>query len=110
MSQLPQISIADVPARLEQGAVLVDVREPQETRAGRAPQAVLNPMQSFDLAAVPQDTPLLVICHSGGRSQNVALALLERGYDATNVAGGMLAWAAAGLPVIDQHGQPGIVA
>lgn len=110
MSTLPQISVADVIARLDQGAVLLDVREPQETRAGRAPQAVLNPMQTFDLAAVPQDAPVLVICHSGGRSQNVAIALLERGYDATNVVGGMMAWAAAGLPVIDQHGQPGIVA
>jgi rhodanese-related sulfurtransferase len=110
VSELPQIAVTEVTALLDQGAVLIDVREPDETQAGRAPQAQLNPMRSFDLAAVPQDTPLLVICHSGGRSQNVAMALLQRGYNATNVIGGMMAWAAAGLPVVNQHGQPGIVA
>ncbi len=110
MSNLRQITVTEVGPLLDQGAVLIDVREPDETRLGRAPQALLNPMQSFDLAAVPVETPLLVICHSGGRSQNVALALLQRGYDATNVVGGMAAWAAAGLPVLDHQGQPGIIA
>ncbi|MBU6279842.1 MAG: rhodanese-like domain-containing protein [Actinomycetales bacterium] len=110
MSLPPQIVVTEVLALLDQGAVLVDVRELDETSAGRAPQAILNPMLSFDLASVPEDTPLLVICHSGGRSQQVTQALRQRGYDASNVVGGMVAWAAAGLPVVDLNGQPGIIA
>lgn len=109
MSQPPQVPVTDVPDRLAQGAVLIDVREPNETSVGHAPQAHLNPMQQFDLAAVPADTPLLVICRSGARSNNVAQALMERGFDASNVAGGMLAWFAAGLPVVDASGQPGFI-
>jgi rhodanese-related sulfurtransferase len=41
-----------------------------------------------------------VICHVGARSAQVALWLRAQGYDAHNVDGGMLAWEAAGLPVV----------
>lgn len=110
MTNPAQIPVANVMALLDQGAILMDVREPHETEAGRAPQALVNPMQSFDLTAVPADTRILVICLSGGRSNNVAQALVQRGYDASNVEGGMAAWAAAGLPLINSAGQPGIIA
>lgn len=45
------------------------------------------------------DQSLMVQCRSGGRSAEVTKLLLERGYDAVNVAGGILAWESAGLPV-----------
>ena len=46
------------------------------------------------------DTPLLFVCRSGRRSLAAALAVASRGYtDCRNLSGGMLAWAAAGLPV-----------
>ncbi|WP_410784120.1 rhodanese-like domain-containing protein [Leifsonia sp. SIMBA_070] len=39
------------------------------------------------------------ICHSGGRSAQVAMALEARGYDVTNVIGGTSAWIEAGYEV-----------
>jgi DMSO/TMAO reductase YedYZ molybdopterin-dependent catalytic subunit len=49
---------------------------------------------------LPQDTRIVVVCRSGGRSAAITGALRARGYHAVNVAGGMCAWAAAGLPVV----------
>ncbi len=51
---------------------------------------------------------MLVVCRVGGRSAQAAAALAGLGRDVTNVAGGMLAWQAAGLPVIADAG-PGTV-
>jgi rhodanese-related sulfurtransferase len=89
--------IREDPAR----PLLVDVREPIEFSTVRAPGAVLMPMSTFTArqAELPTDRPLLVICHSGGRSAAVTSFLVRAGRsDVTNVVGGMEAWAAAGLP------------
>ncbi len=51
-------------------------------------------------AELPRDRPIVVICRSGGRSAAVTGALRAAGFDAVNLAGGMCAWAAAGLPVV----------
>lgn len=97
---------------LAHGAVLVDVREPDEWRAGHAPQARHIPMGDLaDQAGhLPDGVPLLLICRSGNRSGKAAdmLAAMER--DAANVDGGMQAWAAAGLPVVAEDGSAGRVA
>ena len=51
-----------------------------------------------------------MICRVGGRSARVVQFLVAQGYPAVNVDGGMLAWAAAGRPVVnDGNGQPEIV-
>ncbi|MFD3415509.1 rhodanese-like domain-containing protein [Streptomyces cyaneofuscatus] len=95
-------------------AVLLDVREEAEWRTGHAPGAVHAPLA--DLAAgaaipvVALEWPLVVICRSGHRSQQAAKLLTERGADAADVKGGMIAWAAAGLPVIDERGDGGSIA
>jgi len=49
------------------------------------------------------------VCRVGGRSERAAAALLQRGYDAVNLAGGMQAWLAAGMPVVTDLGDPGAV-
>jgi rhodanese-related sulfurtransferase len=87
---------------VENGTVLLDVREQDEWNAGHAPSAVLLPMSEIQsrLAEIPENQPILVICHSGMRSQRVTDFLLAEGYDATNVSGGMVAWQAAGAPVV----------
>ena len=111
MSQgsVTQIPATDVAALVAAGAAFIDVREHQETAAGRAPDVLLMPMQAFRLDQVPADVPLVLICRSGRRSDAVAHALAERGYTAYNVVGGMGAWAAAGLPVVAEDGTPGMV-
>lgn len=86
------------------GARLVDVREQHEWDAGHAPDAQLMPMSTFsDETALPEE-PLLIVCHAGVRSKRVADALAARGVDATSVAGGMVAWAAAGGDVVSEDG------
>lgn len=96
---------------LEGGALLVDVREPEEWRAGRAPQALHVPLGELAarLAELPVDRPLIMVCRSGARSDRAAAALVGLGFRASNLAGGMRAWQAAALPVVTDEGTPGIV-
>ena len=53
---------------------------------------------------IPSDRTVVCICRVGGRSGAVATALAGAGYDVRNVDGGMLAWEAAGYPVVDGPG------
>jgi rhodanese-related sulfurtransferase len=82
-------------------AVLLDVREPDEWRTVRAPNALHIPMRQLSISAdqLPATGLIACICHVGHRSAVVAEALVGAGYDAVNVMGGMDAWQAAGLPV-----------
>ena len=80
--------------------VLLDVREDDEWAAGRAPGAVHLPMSRLRQDSVPKDRPVYALCRVGSRSAAVAEALEKLGYSVANVSGGMLSWAAAGLPVV----------
>jgi rhodanese-related sulfurtransferase len=93
------------------GAFLLDVRENEEWVAGHAPQAVHVPMGEISDRAseIPADRTVVCMCRVGGRSGAVAKALVAAGYDVRNADGGMLAWAAAGLPVSTDGGTPGEV-
>jgi rhodanese-related sulfurtransferase len=91
----------------------VDVREPDEWAAGRAPGAIHLPMSEITgrVHELPEgQDPLYVICRSGGRSARVAGYLVSLGYPAVNVDGGMQAWAGAGKPLVnDGPGAPEII-
>jgi rhodanese-related sulfurtransferase len=108
-TQVPQVGVDQVPAE----ARPLDVREADEWAAGHAPTADHIPMSELTerLADVPKDRdPLYVICRSGGRSARVAGFLIQQGYPAVNVDGGMQAWAAAGLPMErDGAGTPEVI-
>jgi rhodanese-related sulfurtransferase len=54
-----------------------------------------------------KDQPVVAVCRVGGRSERAAAALIQRGYDAVNLAGGMQAWHAAGMAVVTDTGDPG---
>lgn len=101
VSPVPEIDLPDLPDPLPAGSVLLDVREDDEWAAGHAPGAVHVPMT--DLAArlgdLPDGDPIYVICRSGGRSARVTEFLNAQGWEAVNVAGGMLEWSRAGRPV-----------
>ena len=103
-ASVPTIDVAEADRRLREDPtrpVLLDVREPGEFLELRAPGAVLIPTSTFlgRLGEVPVDRPLLVICAVGGRSSAVTAYLTAQGRtDVVNVAGGMDAWARAGLP------------
>jgi rhodanese-related sulfurtransferase len=109
--EVPQVT-ADEGARLvEDGAFLLDVREPTEWLAGHAAAATHVPLGQIPARSgeVPTDATVVVICRVGGRSQQAAAYLRTNGIEAVNLAGGMQAWAAAGLDVITDEGDPGQV-
>ncbi|HZD66727.1 MAG TPA: rhodanese-like domain-containing protein [Acidimicrobiales bacterium] len=97
---------------LEAGAVLVDVRERQEWNAGHAPQATHIPLGQLErrLDDLPEGRALVTVCRSGQRSARAAALLGRHGREVSNLAGGMHAWARAGLPVVAGGGGPGRVA
>ncbi|HIJ63258.1 MAG TPA: rhodanese-like domain-containing protein [Rhodospirillaceae bacterium] len=85
-------------------AVVVDVREPHEHAAEHIAGSHLMPLSAFDpgaLPAVPAGKKLLLHCRSAQRCGVAAGYLVQSGYtgDIHRLAGGMLAWVAAGAPV-----------
>lgn len=91
------------------GALLLDVREPAEWAAGHAAEATLVPLGSLGPDSVAPGMRVVTVCRSGARSMKAAQALAGAGYDVVNLAGGMTAWQAAGLPVVTDDGHPGTV-
>ena len=99
-------------AMVEGGATLLDVRHPEEWEAGHAPDALFLPLDQLGdrYTELPTDRAIVVICRSGARSAKAAEALVGAGYEAVNLAGGMKAWVAEGLPCVTDAGEPGVVA
>jgi len=100
--QVHDLTPEDVAKGMAEGRyLLVDVREPNEVAVEAYPDAVVVPLSSFD----PQDIPdshgkqVVFACRSGKRSVTASLAAQAAGlpYD-NHLAGGLLAWKAAGLP------------
>jgi len=99
--------IPEVSGRWVQGNLgrfrLIDVREAYELSSnGRVLQAENIPLGQITTTAArwDKDAPLVVMCHSGGRSGRAVMALRANGF--TNIAsmeGGMMGWRAARLPV-----------
>ncbi len=101
-AKTPQVSARTAASLVETGALLLDVREPDEWQEGHAPQATLIPMADVQTRCneLPKDRRVVVVCRSGGRSAAITDALVAKGFDAVNLTGGMCAWAATGLPVV----------
>jgi rhodanese-related sulfurtransferase len=107
MSQQRQPAVRDLsPEEVARGLtegkmVLVDVREPNETAIERYPDAVIVPLSAFDIGQIPdpQGRQVVFACRSGVRSITASQVAQAHGlpYDA-HLAGGILAWKAAGLP------------
>ena len=96
------LSPTDARRLVADGALLLDVREDHEWVAGHAPEATHLPMSRIgaSVSQLPTDRLIVCVCHVGARSAAVAEALTNAGYNAANLAGGMDAWAAEGLPVV----------
>ncbi|WP_027583610.1 rhodanese-like domain-containing protein [Bradyrhizobium sp. Ai1a-2] len=81
--------------------LLVDVREPNEVAAEAYPDSAVVPLSTFDPDEIPdpQGKEVVFACRSGKRSVTASLAAQSAGlsYD-KHLAGGILAWKAAGLP------------
>ena len=80
--------------------LLVDVREPNETAVESYPGAFILPLSVFDPSEIPdpQGKQVVFACRSGRRSVTASLAAQDQGYPyKSHLAGGILAWKAAGL-------------
>ena len=109
-SEFPDV--ADVsPAEVEslretRGAVLVDVRTPEERAVSMIPGAITEEEFAAQKEQL-KDRPVIAHCTIGYRSGLFAKELAAEGYDARNLAGSILAWVHAGYPVIDpETGEP----
>ena len=85
---------------------LLDVREPSEFAYCAIPGSVLMPMASVPARAqeLPDDVDIVVICHHGGRSMQVAMFLERQGFAGLiNLAGGVAQWAQQVDPAMPQY-------
>lgn len=93
---IPEITPAEFVARRERGdqMTLLDVREPWELDVARVPGIVHIPMGevSARLDELNRENEVVVLCRSGRRSLEVAKFLQQKGFNAVNLAGGILAW------------------
>jgi glyoxylase-like metal-dependent hydrolase (beta-lactamase superfamily II) len=104
LAEVPQIPVAELKRRLEDGARLqvVDVRRPGEYAAGHVPGAASRPLDRLetDLSGLDVSARTAVICAGGYRSSAATSLLRRHGFqDLANVIGGTSAWVAAGYDV-----------
>jgi rhodanese-related sulfurtransferase len=94
-----QLTVLELKARLDQGNkdfTLLDVREPWELNICSMPGAISVPMRAVPARylELPKDKEIVVVCHHGVRSQQVANYLERMGFDKlNNLVGGINAWA-----------------
>ena len=111
MTEARKVNVAEALVLIEEGALLLDVREDNEWESGRAPMAThvaLNEVPDH-LDEFSPDRPIVCVCRSGARSGRAARFLVERGRDAVNLEGGMLAWNADGEPIVGDVDEPTII-
>ena len=103
VSSLPkEISVQEVSAFRDQGAFILDVREPDEWVQFHIPGATLIPLGDLQnrLDEIPADKTIVVVCRSGNRSQSGRDILLNAGFiNVTSMTGGVTEWQAQGLPI-----------
>lgn len=96
------VSVDEAYQMYQDGTFVLDVRTPEEWNEFHAPNTTLIPLD--ELAArvneLPKDQPILVVCRSGNRSQAARDILLQAGFDATSMNGGLNEWRAKGYTVV----------
>src|SRR5947199_6227639 len=102
-SEIEEADARNAQALLDDGAVLVDVRERDEWQQGRIPGAVHVPRGNLESrieqAAPDRSRPVVLYCAAGNRSAFAAKTLAELGYHRpVSLAGGCTDWQRKGLP------------
>ncbi len=80
---------------------LIDVRQPEEHEAGRIAGGRLVELTQLavQVDTIDRERPVVFYCRSGSRSAMATQAFRGAGFEAYNMAGGLLEWHAAGLPL-----------
>ena len=94
---VPEVTVADLQAALVRAhpPLVLDVREPWEWRQVHMGNALHIPMNDVPthLTELPNEQEIVVICAHGSRSYGVAGYLIEQGYRASSLSGGITQWA-----------------
>jgi rhodanese-related sulfurtransferase len=104
VSGINEVNTLEATRLMNEEALLLDVREDNEWAVGRLPNARhirlgelskrLSELEKF------KDMPIVVYCRSGNRSARACALLKKSGYsNANNLAGGIMAWEQANLPI-----------
>lgn len=95
---IEEIDVEDLAVQMEQGAVVVDVREPAELAEVRVPGVLPIPLGQLVARAgeIPAEGTVYIICRTGARSARACEQLNAMGRRAVNVAGGTVAWINSG--------------
>jgi rhodanese-related sulfurtransferase len=93
-----ELNPEDLAARRKAGApvAILDVREPWETEICLIADSLKIPLGTLpeNIGQLPQEMPLVVVCHHGARSMHAVQWLRSHGFEnAINLRGGIDAWA-----------------
>lgn len=94
--EAPELPATEIPHRIAAGALLLDVREPEELAISQIEGAVHIPMDEVParLDQLDREREILVLCRVGERSRHVASLLLQKGFEHVyNIGGGINAYA-----------------
>ena len=111
MAALRNVNVVEALELVAKGALVLDVRESNEWEAGHALGAMHVPLNEvpdgFD--NLNKHQTIVCVCRSGSRSARAAVFLMEHGFDAVNLEGGMLAWSAEGETIEAAAGEPSVI-
>lgn len=99
-----EITVAQAEKLRDQGAFILDVREPSEWAQGHISGATLIPLGELPnrLNEIPKDKIIVVVCRTGHRSAQGRDILLNAGFtNVTSITGGLTQWQSQGLPVVN---------
>ena len=96
------ISVNEAYQLYQSGTFFLDVRTPEEWNDYHAPNTTLIPLDELAsrVDELPKDQPIVVVCRSGNRSQTGRDILLQAGFNATSMNGGLNEWRAKGYAVV----------
>ena len=103
--KIQNITVQDLHQRMQndKSIILLDVRTDQEYRHDGHIQGTRHiPLSNLEQRSgkLPKDRPIVCVCRSGNRSRTACRQLANQGFtEVINLAGGMVAWQRAGLPV-----------
>ena len=88
------IGVEELKEYQKKGALILDVRTPEEYRAGHIPGSKNQPVGPEFLAGLPKDKtkPIVVYCRSGKRAADAERQLLKRGYEQVYHFGSIGKW------------------
>lgn len=99
--QAAEITVAEAVQKRQAGALILDVREPEEWQEYHVPDSTHIPLGELAkrVNEVPRDREIVVVCRSGNRSKAGSEILLKAGFTrVSSMAGGLKEWKAAGYP------------